>query len=321
MSALDEARALFEAGRNADAVAAVERGADAGDADAGFVLANWRLFGLNGPRDAAAAHRHLRKAGEKGHVEAIRLRAFLMANGTGTEENPAKARRLIQKIAQRDDYAAMQADVLPRMMSPGAAKRAPRERLSEDPHVELVRGLLLAEECAYVMRLAQPALAPSFVVDPTTGMRTPNPIRTSHGTNFGPHQEDLVLNALNRRLAAATGTRPEWGEPLHVLHYAPGQEYRPHLDALPATQNQRAWTALAYLNDGYAGGETHFPELGITVRGKTGDVLIFRNVDAKGRGDPRTIHAGLPVTQGVKWLATRWIRQGPFDAFSEAAPA
>ena len=56
------------------------------------------------------------------------------------------------------------------------------------------------------------------------------------------------------------------------------------------------------------GGETHFPELDITVRGAVGDLLIFRNLDAQGMPDPRMLHAGLPITAGEKWLATRWIR-------------
>jgi prolyl 4-hydroxylase len=134
--------------------------------------------------------------------------------------------------------------------------------------------------------------------------------------SFGPVEEDLVVRALNRRLATATGTEPTQGEPLHILRYAPGPEYKPHLDALPAVANQRHWTALVYLNSGYAGGETAFPELDLAVRGEPGDALVFRNVDAAGRPDPRTRHAGRPVTAGAKWLATRWIRQSAYDPWT-----
>ena len=70
-------------------------------------------------------------------------------------------------------------------------------------------------------------------------------------------------------------------------------------------------TFLVYLDEGYEGGETAFPALGITVRGRIGDGLLFRNASAEGAPDPRAIHAGLPVTRGVKHLASRWIRAAP----------
>ena len=71
---------------------------------------------------------------------------------------------------------------------------------------------------------------------------------------------------------------------------------------------QRVLTFLVYLNEGYEGGETAFPALGIKVRGQTGDGLLFRNATTDGKPDPRAIHSGLPVTRGVKHLASRWIR-------------
>jgi prolyl 4-hydroxylase len=43
-----------------------------------------------------------------------------------------------------------------------------------------------------------------------------------------------------------------------------------------------------------------------------GDALLFRNADADGRPDPLALHSGLPVTRGVKYLASRWIRAEPF---------
>jgi prolyl 4-hydroxylase len=287
----------------------IEQRASAGDAEAMFALANWRLFGLHGPRDLAAAHQLLRKAAGKGHVEAARTRALLIANGTGCAADVQEARRIMTKLAGRDQYAAVQLDLLKRVPEP---IRPAREIVNVSPDIIMVAGLLALEECRYVMTLAGPLLQPSVVIDPPTGKLIPHPVRTSHGAAIGPVQEDLVINRINRRLAGATGTKYEWGEPLYVLRYTPGQEYKPHLDAIPGLANQRQWTALAYLSDGYRGGETDFPDLGITVRGVPGDVLLFRNLDEHGRADPRTRHTGFPVTSGTKWLATRWIRQRPY---------
>jgi len=134
--------------------------------------------------------------------------------------------------------------------------------------------------------------------------------------NFDPAMEDPVVRQLNRRFAAITGTKVECGEPLHVLRYAPGQEYRPHFDAIPGAQNQRTWTVLVYLNDAYEGGATLFDQLNIQFRGAPGDALVFRNADQDGIPDPRLRHAGAPVAAGVKWLATRWIRAAPHDPWA-----
>ena len=308
---LGEAHRLARAGRRGEAAALVERAAAAGDPEALFALANWRLYGLNGPRDAAAAHPLLARAAAAGHVEAARLRAYLTASGTGCAADPDTGLALLGALAAADPVAQRQLALVAAMPAPELAP----EVLAEDPPVRFLRRLLPAEACDWLIALAAPALRPSVIVDAATGRPKPDPVRTSEGMNFGPAQEDLVVNAVNRRIAAATGTAYECGEPLHVLRYVPGQEYRPHLDALPGVANQRSWTALVYLNDGYEGGETVFPELGLAAKGERGDCLIFRNVDGLGRGDPRARHAGRPVTGGVKWLASRWIRERPFDPF------
>lgn len=318
MALADEVQALAAAGRGAEAVALVERRADARDPDACFLLAQWRLIGQNGPRDLASAHRLLDRAAAKRHVEAIRLKAMLLGNGTGCRRDPKTAEKLLGKIRAADPYAAAQLAQAAKMISPAEAARLQAETLSERPLIRAIRGLLSPEECRYVTILARPSLQPSFVQDPATGRRIPHPVRTSSGMSFGPLMEDFVVNRINRRLAAVTGTDIGWGEPLHVLNYAPGQEYKPHVDYLPGTDNQRAWTVLLYLNQDYRGGATRFDSIGVEFAGRTGDALIFRNLDEEGRPDPATRHAGLPVTEGAKWLATRWIRQRPYHPWTDA---
>lgn len=273
-----------------------------------FLLGKWRLLGLHGPPDLAAAHQWLRKAAGRGHVGAARARAHLIANGTGCRADPPEARRLLGKIAKRDPSAAAQLDLLARIPAPPARAS---EVVNVSPEILLVRRFLAAEECRYLMKLAEPKLEPSTVIDPATRRLVPHPGRTSHSCSFRPTEADLVIGRINRRIAAATATQADWGEPLTVLRYAAGQEYKLHLDTIPGAANQRIWTALLYLNEGYGGGETIFPDLGLRIAGGAGDALLFRSLDDCGRPDPRACHAGTPVTGGTKWLATRWIRLGP----------
>jgi prolyl 4-hydroxylase len=218
---------------------------------------------------------------------------------------------MLETIKGESPHAALQLACFEKMRGPAdVAQRT--EILSESPQVRCVRGLLSEEQCGYVMQVAASHLQPSFVVDPRTGRRIPHPIRTSSGMSFGPTQEDIVIHGINRMLADITGTEVGWGEPLHILRYTPGQQYRPHVDTLPGEENQRHWTVLVYLNQGYGGGETRFDLAGLEFAGRQGDALIFRNVDESGGPDPATRHSGLPVTSGEKWLATRWIRQADY---------
>ena len=316
VSLFEEAKIIaHRSGRPADAVDFIQRKAAAGDAEANLIVAHWFLYGSDRPRDPAAAHRHLRVSADQGNTHAVRVLANLVSAGIGCQADEPAALAMLAGIRDRDGAAAAQLELLPRLMSDADALAAERERLSLDPSVELVRQLLLDEECAYIMRVAAPVLKPSFVYEPGLDRGKADPIRDSDGAALLPHDEDLVIQAINRRLAQATGTHVDQREALYVIRYVPGQQYRPHFDALPGLANQRAHTAICYLNDDYEGGATSFPELRISIRGRAGDVLIFTNVDSAGRPDPRLRHAGERVTSGVKWIATRWIRQAPHDPY------
>ncbi|MGS0759486.1 2OG-Fe(II) oxygenase, partial [Roseateles sp. GG27B] len=58
-----------------------------------------------------------------------------------------------------------------------------------------------------------------------------------------------------------------------------------------------------------AGGGTRFPSLGFEVRPTQGAALYFASVDAQGLEDATTLHAGVPVIEGVKYIATKWLRE------------
>ena len=313
MDVIDQANRLAASGQRQAAVDLVRNAAETGDVSAMFAVANWRLFGMYGPRDEAEAHRLLDRASSAGSVEAVRLKATLLGNGTGSPVDHNRAKELLEGIRDRDELVARQLKMLDAM---DIARPVETEQFSNDPDIRVSRKLLSPAECEYLIAAAQPELRPSFVVDPRTGGHMPHPVRTSFGMNFDPTSEDLVIRFINERLSSATGTKVECGEPLHVLRYTPGQEYRPHLDAIPDVGNQREWTVLVYLNDGYSGGETRFDLLDIEFKGQAGDALIFHNVDSAGELDPRLRHAGVPVQSGIKWLATRWIRAKPHDPWT-----
>lgn len=311
--------ALLAAGRAQAAVDLMVAGAKAGDGEALYELALWHVYGTPVSRDFAAARALFQHAGAVGHAAGALTHAVFVAMGAGGPADWPEARALLEKAARTDQTARRQADLIAAMAlnSDGTpATTSPVETLSASPHIAVARALLTPGEGSHVAALSRPRLMPSIVVDSRTGREAPHPIRTSEGTVLGPIQQDLVVHALNLRIAAVTGTGVRRGEPLSVLRYAPGQQYRLHHDCLPGEANQRVMTLIAYLNEGYDGGATRFPEAEVEFQGRAGDALIFANTLPDGRADERNRHAGLPVTHGEKWIATRWIRARDFDPWN-----
>ncbi len=313
------AETLLAANRPADAVTVITQAAANGVPAAHFQLALWHLIGHPLPRDLVRARAALRNATDGGDVSARVLQATLTANGTGGPADWSAARAMLRRAAGSSPVVDAQLTLLQAMAltDDGTPATAPPiENLTTDGSIRRIRGFLTPQECAHIAQSAAAGLAPATVVDPKTGRNIPNPIRTSDAGVLSPLHEDLVIRAINHRIAAASGTHIEQGEALTILRYSPGQQFRLHADTIAGTRNQRDQTVLIYLNAGYTGGETAFPDHGLTVTPAGGDAILFTNTRADGSPDPRMRHAGLPVVRGVKWLATRWIRRYPFDVWT-----
>ena len=314
VTAIENAYRLVAGGDVGQAVAELRRSGGAGEPASLLELAVWHLEGRYVPRDLSLSREYFRNAGELGERRAENVYISFLANGIGGEANWQAAKNRLRALARYDATAARQIGLLEGMviMADGhPVTGTDGKELSTAPAVWAFDDFLSPAECSYLVEKAQEFLEPSVIVDPATGQLRPHPVRTSDSAAFPWVSEDLVISALNRRIAAASGTDVRCGEPLQVLRYRPGQEYRPHLDALPARDNQRILTMLVYLNEEYEGGETLFTRTGLKFAGGRGKGLLFRNGHPGGLPDLRAEHAGLPVMQGEKYVASRWIRERP----------
>lgn len=318
--ATEQALIELDASRQSAAIDLVHRAAEAGDGDAFTLLANWRLGGDVLPRDLFEARRLLKLGREAGNSDAALREVALCANGGGGDADWQGALQLLRAAADRHGAAAAEQLALVEAMDideTGFPRSFPSgEELSVRPLIRRWQQLLTPAECAHVALSVQDILEPSLIADPRTGRLIPHPIRQSSAAPVGPTRETLPIQAIRKRIAVITGTQVRQAESLTVLHYAPGQQYRMHNDTLPVTDNQRVSTAILYLNHGFTGGETSFEESGLSIAGKGGDAIFFENVTREGVPDPAARHAGLPVRQGAKWVATCWIRQRPFDVWT-----
>ena len=184
------------------------------------------------------------------------------------------------------------------------------------PALRVLDGLLTDEECEELIGLARPRLARALTVNATGGQQVDHR-RTSVGMFFKLGELPAVAR-LEQRIAELLDIPVSHGEALQILHYLPGQEYQPHYDwfdpgqpgyaTITARGGQRIASVVMYLNTPEAGGGTAFPEVGLTVTALRGSAVYF----AYEGGDASSLHAGLPVQRGEKWIATKWLRERPY---------
>lgn len=204
------------------------------------------------------------------------------------------------------------------MLPPSQDRVYQIEELRISPRLMHLKGFLSEEECDHLIEMVQEKIAPSTTVDPDTGELIVVESRTSSSTHLWLG-ETPVIAGVEARIAELAKLPVENGEGLQVLHYGPGQEYKPHFDFFdPALKGshvvlayggQRVLTCIMYLNTVEDGGETHFPEVDRKIAPRKGDAILFYNILPDGEVDRMSLHASLPVISGEKWVATKWMRE------------
>lgn len=187
----------------------------------------------------------------------------------------------------------------------------------EKPSIVVFDDLLSLNECDELIQLSRVKLMRSSVINPIDGKEKFIDERSSSGTYFNVF-EDTFIERLDRRVAALMNSPIENGEGFQILNYKVGGEYRSHYDYFPPQDvgsnlhleraGQRISTLIIYLNDVKEGGETRFPLVGISVYPKKGSALYFEYCNSFGQVDELSLHAGMPVLCGEKWIATKWMR-------------
>ena len=210
----------------------------------------------------------------------------------------------------RASIAAM--DTAQRLAATPGVQKVPSPRLS----LFIKRDFLKPEECARIIELIDERRRPSTIADDLG-----DPLFRTSETCDLDHADPAVV-ALDAKLAAFTGLDPAHGEPLQGQRYAVGQEFKLHTDYFEpngpdflrycAVAGQRTWTAMIYLNEPGAGGATRFKRIDKTVRPETGKLLAWNNRLPDGRVNPDTLHHGMKVRAGTKYIVTKWYRERPW---------
>jgi prolyl 4-hydroxylase len=178
-------------------------------------------------------------------------------------------------------------------------------------------------------RFVAPDLAADLIALIDAGRR-PSTIADDNGDAYFRTSETCDLAAdlppvqrIEALLTDLTGLDPAYGEPLQGQRYAEGQEFKPHTDYFTpggrdfqtycALSGNRTWTFMVYLNEVAAGGATRFKLAGKTFQPEPGKLLCWNNRLPDGGVNHQTLHHGMKVRKGVKYVITKWYRERPWQ--------
>lgn len=198
-----------------------------------------------------------------------------------------------------------------RLRATAGVQRVPTRELE----LFIVKGFLDEETCAALIERIDLQRRPSTIAD-DYGIAN---FRTSETCDLD--SSDPFVARVDEQFCDLLGIPPDRGEPLQGQRYAPGQEFKPHTDTFnpggydfyvhTANQGQRTWTAMVYLNEPEDGGATRFKTIGKTIQPETGKLLAWNNLLADGHPNPATLHQGMKVRRGTKYVLTKWFRESP----------
>jgi prolyl 4-hydroxylase len=183
-------------------------------------------------------------------------------------------------------------------------------------YVKEIPNFLSKEECLKIKEISSGRLDKSRVYTSNNDIED-NTVRISKQC-WLKDLDDPILAVISERVAKITRTDLKSQEEFQVVKYDQGGFYKPHYDAcnketddcvrLNKGLGPRYITVIMYLNDDFEGGETHFPNIKTSIKPEIGKAAIFYNVDNDGEILPKSLHGGLDVRNGDKWIANKWIR-------------
>jgi prolyl 4-hydroxylase len=196
-----------------------------------------------------------------------------------------------------------------RLIATPGVQRVPDARLD----LFILRDFLDAPCCAALCERIDRRRRPSEIADDLGD----GSFRTSETCDLD--LADPLVAAVDRRLCTLLGLSPAASEPIQGQRYSAGQEFKPHTDSFNpggvdffvhcAELGQRTWTAMVYLNVPEDGGATRFKAIGKTIQPEIGKLVAWNNLGADGSPNAATLHQGMKVRRGTKYVITKWFRE------------
>jgi prolyl 4-hydroxylase len=174
------------------------------------------------------------------------------------------------------------------------------------------------EDANYILDIAEHNYKESTIVKGDI-----NEIRKSQ--TYWLSKDDPVAEKIIKNVCKIDGHSIEQAEDIQVVKYEPNGFYKEHHDSCCDNDDRcnefmkdgnRIVTMIIYLNDDFEGGSTKFPNLNKEYKPNKYSGLLFYPMNKDGdKCHENSLHAGMPITKGEKYIANVWIREKTLNSF------
>ena len=175
--------------------------------------------------------------------------------------------------------------------------------VSTSPRLAVIDDFATDVEIAHVLRVAS---TPIELI-----RRGIYPVHSETGFSFEmPVRGDAVMETLAERIYTTMGMDNDNGETMRFRRYTVGERHPLHKDVWQIGDAHLIATALLYLTDVDAGGETYFPcaqPTPVLVEPRRGRLALWFNYTPEGQADEAALHEARVVERGVKCTITNFI--------------
>jgi prolyl 4-hydroxylase len=168
------------------------------------------------------------------------------------------------------------------------------------------------DDAKYILKMAEYNYEDSVVV----GGENTEGIRKSQ--TYWLSKDDPVAKKIIQKVCYIDGYNTEQAEDIQVVKYEPNGYYNEHHDSCCENDDKceefqkegnRIVTMVIYLNDNFEGGATQFPKINKKFKPKKYSGILFYPMNKNGdKCHENSLHAGMPITKGQKYIANVWIR-------------
>jgi len=185
--------------------------------------------------------------------------------------------------------------------------------LTETRPIQLLDNFITPSICDDLVELAKPRFKTSTVY--STNQGSVDMSSRSSSCAYFKRGENELIKSIELKVASLLSIDLKQIEPLQIVRYEKGQQYKYHYDYFgeetDQKKNQRLHSILVYLNDldELDGGSTHFPLLKIRTYPYKSRAVLWNNLNPDGKENKLTLHAGEPVLNDkIKYVLTIWTR-------------
>lgn len=172
--------------------------------------------------------------------------------------------------------------------------------------------ILSYSECLEIIKNTKPFLQPQQIQEKQGKVLSSD--RIAEGSFI--YSNPPIIQKIKKIVSNITNLPIENQEAPNVVRYKPGGHYKPHHDYFDpqdypdiVQKGNRKYSCLFYLNEGFKGGETYFPKYKLKIGPTLGTLIKWENLYSNGNINPNSLHAGLPVIEGEKWILVIWVNE------------